>query len=478
MQWLKLAVSGSDVEFDRGYFSSAVTASIFSGSHQGNGSGLTNIQSASYAISASYAPGGSSNSLGIGFTSGGGSGSFPSNTFVQTNQFTIRANVDSGSSPYHGIETFYNKEYVNSYIHPSSSYYSGSYGILSLNEYGFTQQLSTPYGISILHRYDGSGKSGSLLSSIQNGYNTINVSNPTDSVRVSNIFNINDNLPKWLIDATNDDTANTLNLLITATPDGNFSCSFNDNRSTPVGIEYGGDYGSAIKTNIRSIPDVGTIRSHLTASYAISASYSLGGGGIFSGSFIGNGSGLTGITASAGPAGLNNSLQFNDGGTASGSSNLIFVKSNNTLQLTGSLIATSITASLHGSASYATTSSYFRENKTFGITIDGGGTVITTGIKGDVVIPFDCYIDSWYLTADQVGSIVIDVWKDVFANYPPAVADAIAGTEKPTLSSQQSNSDTNLTTWSKQVISGDVIRFNVDSVSTVTRVNLTIAAKI
>ena len=128
------------------------------------------------------------------------------------------------------------------------------------------------------------------------------------------------------------------------------------------------------------------------------------------------------------------------------------------------------------SASYSETSSYFRESKTFGITIDGGGSVITTGVKGDITIPFNCYIDSWYLTADQAGSIVIDVWKDVFANYPPTVLDTIAGTEKPTLSSQTSNSDTNLTTWSKLVTSGDAIRFNVDSVATVTRVNLIIKA--
>jgi hypothetical protein len=60
MQWLKLAVSGSNVEFNDGYFSGTVTASIFSGSHQGNGVGLTGIVSASYALSASWAPGGQS----------------------------------------------------------------------------------------------------------------------------------------------------------------------------------------------------------------------------------------------------------------------------------------------------------------------------------------------------------------------------------------------------------------------------------
>lgn len=183
-------------------------------------------------------------------------------------------------------------------------------------------------------------------------------------------------------------------------------------------------------------------------------------------SFQGNGAGITGIISSSYAL------------TASYASNASGLVEGQTYQITSSwAISASWAPPVPSvSASYAETSSYFRESKTFGITIDGGGSVITTGVKGDITIPFNCYIDSWYLTADQAGSIVIDVWKDVFANYPPTVADAITGTEKPTLSSQTSNSDTNLTTWSKLVTSGDVIRFNVDSVATVTRVNLIIKA--
>lgn len=126
------------------------------------------------------------------------------------------------------------------------------------------------------------------------------------------------------------------------------------------------------------------------------------------------------------------------------------------------------------SSSYSVTASYSSQVKSLGITIDGGGSVITTGVKGDITIPFNGTITAWYLVADQAGSIVIDVWKNVFASYPPTVANTIAGSEKPTLSSQSSNSDTNLTTWTTSVSVGDTIRFNVDSVSTVTRVNLMI----
>jgi hypothetical protein len=110
----------------------------------------------------------------------------------------------------------------------------------------------------------------------------------------------------------------------------------------------------------------------------------------------------------------------------------------------------------------------------FGITIDGGGNVLTTGVKGYVEIPYSGVITSWTLTSDVSGSCVIDVWKDTYANYPPTLANTIAGSEKPTLSSAIKNQDNNLTTWTTSVTAGDIIGFNVDSASTVTRVNLSI----
>lgn len=110
----------------------------------------------------------------------------------------------------------------------------------------------------------------------------------------------------------------------------------------------------------------------------------------------------------------------------------------------------------------------------FGITIDGGGSAITTGVKGYVEIPYNGVITSWTLTSDVSGSCVIDVWKDTYANYPPTIADTIAGSEKPTLSSSDKNQDNSLSTWTTNVNAGDIIAFNVDSASTVTRVNLSI----
>jgi hypothetical protein len=126
-----------------------------------------------------------------------------------------------------------------------------------------------------------------------------------------------------------------------------------------------------------------------------------------------------------------------------------------------------------GTYSLATTDD-IPKNRSFGVVFDGGGAVLTTGLQADVVVPYSMTISSWTLIADQVGSIVIDIWKDNYDNYPAVVGDSITGSAKPTLSSVIKNQNSTLTGWTTTVNSGDIIRFNVDSVSTITKATLVI----
>lgn len=108
-----------------------------------------------------------------------------------------------------------------------------------------------------------------------------------------------------------------------------------------------------------------------------------------------------------------------------------------------------------------------------GYVIDGGGAAITTGLlPNSLRIPFACTINSVTLLADQTGSIVVDIWKDTYANYPPVVADSICGSAKPTLSSAVKSEDTTLIGWTTSIAAGDVLLFNVDSATTVQNVTL------
>lgn len=105
-------------------------------------------------------------------------------------------------------------------------------------------------------------------------------------------------------------------------------------------------------------------------------------------------------------------------------------------------------------------------------TIDGGGSVPSTGAKGQVSIPVNCTVTGWVITANASGSAVVDVLKSTYAGFPST--STIAGSEKPTLTSAQKNEDLTLTTWTTAVSAGDIIQFNLNSVATVTRVNVTL----
>jgi len=107
--------------------------------------------------------------------------------------------------------------------------------------------------------------------------------------------------------------------------------------------------------------------------------------------------------------------------------------------------------------------------------IDGNGSAIIPGIVGDLIINNDLTILGWTVLANQVGSIVIDIWKDSYTNYPPTVDDSMPGVSgnKPTISSDVKGQALTLTNWSSVLLSaGDTLRFNVDSCTDITRVTV------
>lgn len=107
------------------------------------------------------------------------------------------------------------------------------------------------------------------------------------------------------------------------------------------------------------------------------------------------------------------------------------------------------------------------------IVLDGGGSAITTGAKKAYLsVPAACTIVKWRILADVSGSIVLDLWKDTYANYPPTVADTITASAKPTLTTAIKAESSTLTGWTTALAAGDIIEVNVDSITAVTKVYL------
>ena len=125
-------------------------------------------------------------------------------------------------------------------------------------------------------------------------------------------------------------------------------------------------------------------------------------------------------------------------------------------------------------ASWPAGSSGSSGNASLTFIIDGGGSAITTGQKGHLEIPFACTIKQVTMLADASGSIVVDIWKDTYANFPPTDADSITASAPPTISSAQKSQDATLTGWTKALSAGDILAFNVDSCATIKRVTISL----
>lgn len=112
-------------------------------------------------------------------------------------------------------------------------------------------------------------------------------------------------------------------------------------------------------------------------------------------------------------------------------------------------------------------SSLFAAIPTF---INGNGYVLDTGLKSWVHVPFDCEIVEVTLLADVAGSIVIDIWKDTYGNFPPTNADSITAASPPTLVGAFQTQDTTLTGWTTTINAGDILAFNIDSCSAIRKI--------
>jgi len=100
-------------------------------------------------------------------------------------------------------------------------------------------------------------------------------------------------------------------------------------------------------------------------------------------------------------------------------------------------------------------------------TMNGGGSVLTTGTKGWVVTPFAGTITGWTLLVNPSGTMQIDIWKDILANFMPTDSDSITASAPVYISSAYTAHDETLSGWTTSFSAGDVFAFNIDSCSTI-----------
>jgi hypothetical protein len=110
-----------------------------------------------------------------------------------------------------------------------------------------------------------------------------------------------------------------------------------------------------------------------------------------------------------------------------------------------------------------------------GFVIDGGGAPITAGEKGSIEVPFACDIVRWTMLTDISGSANIDMWSRDYSTTMPTAANSMTGNLGMTLSTARANQSTAMGNWRMtRINAGNVISYNVQSASTITKATITL----
>ena len=245
--------------------------------------------------------------------------------------------------------------------------------------------------------------------------------------------------------------------------------------------------------------------------------------GSFTGSFIGDGSGLTGISAGGGGIFAQTGSYYSTTNNLQITGSLNIYKSGSTVfdiqgsqgqlfsvtdSLSGSLFSVNdisgipilevfsddtvkigtfnneaiivngdysyITGSYNGDGSGLTNisgSSLYDNIRTYRFEMGVSSTAeISTGAKGLKTVPYLGTIIGWKLVSDTATSTVVDLWKR--NNAIPTITDSITAGAKPALTAAQLATSTTLTGWTTSVSPDDVFLLYVDSNTVATYISL------
>jgi len=121
---------------------------------------------------------------------------------------------------------------------------------------------------------------------------------------------------------------------------------------------------------------------------------------------------------------------------------------------------------ISGNTFYGNGSGLTNVSATFSKSWDAGGGFITTGNTRYLISNTTCTINRWSIIATGTNpTCTIDIWKVGTGTSLPTVSNTIMGT-KPILSTGNAVRSTITTGWTTlSITEGDIIAFNIDSVS-------------
>tara|TARA_B100001250_G_scaffold182407_1_gene156987 strand:+ start:3089 stop:3763 length:675 start_codon:yes stop_codon:yes gene_type:complete len=114
--------------------------------------------------------------------------------------------------------------------------------------------------------------------------------------------------------------------------------------------------------------------------------------------------------------------------------------------------------------------------RTVNYVIDSGSTPMLPGDKGKITIDVSGVIESIKVLCDQTGDIVFDISKCTFAQYPNFTS--ITSGQQLQLQNTNKHFDDVLNNWVTTIVAGDILSFNVISVTGIRRLLVSLKLKL
>lgn len=114
--------------------------------------------------------------------------------------------------------------------------------------------------------------------------------------------------------------------------------------------------------------------------------------------------------------------------------------------------------------------------RTINYVIDSGSISMIAGNKGSVTLDVSGVLESLVILSDQQGDLILDIKKSNYNNFPTFTS--IVGETYPQMSNSRKIRDDELNSWDTSIVSGDILTFDVISVSNINRFLISLKLKL
>ncbi len=117
----------------------------------------------------------------------------------------------------------------------------------------------------------------------------------------------------------------------------------------------------------------------------------------------------------------------------------------------------------------------FAQTHTVTFVVDGAGTVLTTGTKNPIKVPYGGTLAGWTMMCSPSGSVTADVFRAANAAGLPVTSIVGGAGVKPAVATNVENSSTSFTNWTSTTITAkDNLAISLSGVTAVTYMELTL----